>query len=347
MLHQFWCQAVLCLAAHFHHLPVSERISTKREMGVKNHNTGCQVMSHYHISTIRWGCEVFHSQCNHTSSWQNVTAQRDGNLGHQLFLPVNNQKQNEIIVMSSFLASQSRSRQWPGERWSTWIRVWGQWNTKRTTQPKLTADMNASHCSAHFPFLITSRQTFGDIHFLDPQLQSVCSFFVCCSQSLWMIWTSFKGTTESPVGRKRNWADCLAWMHGLIFHALWGASAALATVAEDEQLVVWPVNQSKTHPIKESSPNWFPPSTIAWDSEVRGSFFCGVCVEEGQMKTMIRLVLKCKLLQTKQMNKKYPFLQYLMFKPMENSSKTFHWAVNSQSGKRKRAFWAKEENTDV
>lgn len=29
-----------------------------------------------------------------------------------------------------------------------------------------------------------------------------------------------------------------------------------------------------THPIKESSPNWFPPSTIAWDSDVRGSFFC-------------------------------------------------------------------------
>lgn len=134
------------------------------------------------------------------------------------------------------------------------------------------------HIAVHFPFLITSRQTFGDIHFLDPQLRSVCSCFVCCLQLLWMIWTSFKGTTESPVDRKPNWAECLAWMHGLIFHALWGASAALATVAKDEQLVPWPANQSQTHPIKESSPNWFPPSTIAWDSEVRGSFFCDVCV---------------------------------------------------------------------
>lgn len=45
------------------------------------------------------------------------------------------------------------------------------------------------------------------------------------------------------------------------------------------------INQ-KTHPIKESSPSWLPPSTIAWDNEVRGSFFCGV--KEGEMQTIRR-----------------------------------------------------------
>lgn len=47
-----------------------------------------------------------------------------------------------------------------------------------------------------------------------------------------------------------------------------------------------PGEKSQTHPIKESSPSWFPPSTIAWDNEVRGSFFCAV--KEGEMQTIRR-----------------------------------------------------------
>lgn len=42
---------------------------------------------------------------------------------------------------------------------------------------------------------------------------------------------------------------------------------------------------SQTHPISESSPSWFPPSTIAWDNEVRGSFFLGV---KEEMQTIRR-----------------------------------------------------------
>lgn len=152
----------------------------------------------------------------------------------------------------------------------------------------------------NFLFLITSRQTHDcsvDADLLYPLLQSArASWHNECFNF------HKKGTTPSSVKRKPDWTDrlplllvCahilgkeeavsnsdLIWINVLIFHTLWGASAPLATVALQEQLVIWPVNQSHTHPIKESSPNWFPPSTIAWDSEVRGSFFCGVLNERG------------------------------------------------------------------
>lgn len=44
------------------------------------------------------------------------------------------------------------------------------------------------------------------------------------------------------------------------------------------QFVAGRPSHTQTHPTKESSPNWLPPSTIAWDSDVKGSFFCCVSV---------------------------------------------------------------------
>lgn len=48
----------------------------------------------------------------------------------------------------------------------------------------------------------------------------------------------------------------------------------IATVAKEEAPAALGVHRLQSHPIKESSPNWFPPSTMAWDRAVRGSFFC-------------------------------------------------------------------------
>lgn len=58
----------------------------QRDRGVlKSHRTPFSnlSLSHQHYYVRMWGLPI---QCYHTSSWQNITTQRDDNLGHQLFL---------------------------------------------------------------------------------------------------------------------------------------------------------------------------------------------------------------------------------------------------------------------
>lgn len=90
---------------------------------------------------------------------------------------------------------------------------------------------------------------------------------------------------KSPINAKPKRNKLLVlnvWPH--ISQSLGVHLLHIATVTGEEPAAMWPANQSQTHPIKESSPSWLPPSTMAWDRAVRGSFFW-----RGEKCTMIRL----------------------------------------------------------
>lgn len=100
MLHQLWCQPILCLAAHFHHLPVNTHQHKQRERvrSVKS--------AHIYPSLSLLGDDERPSVSGviTPSSWQNIIHTRT----QTLFLcPQSmNEKLNQATVMSSFLVVQ-------------------------------------------------------------------------------------------------------------------------------------------------------------------------------------------------------------------------------------------------
>lgn len=163
-------------------------------------------MSHYQANSID-GMRSSWQRYTNTEGWQSGTA------ALPLF-PVNNGKQNQVIcnIITSSCPKPGCTR-WPSASSSTWIQVLSQWKPWNEEQHSLkltvlrecitfTSRPTDVLSLPHYCQTDTRspQHTLGDIHFLDPQLQSVCSRFVCCSRSQWVIWISRKGNC---------WKSCL------------------------------------------------------------------------------------------------------------------------------------------